>query len=149
MPKTSWTLDEILELLAQPPVSQDTVRRCLEPMTGRGRFVRTNEGQTSTADVTMKFDPAPTFLVTIRLEGVDSDQAVARQSILRVILEGTSRSHPPAWGCHIECVEVNAQPFSADTIAIAASLAVQDALTKSGWDPSGPPGQPVTSARTA
>ena len=139
--KTSWTLDELFDLFPELRVPSDPARRCVEPLRGHGRFVREEAGERFFAEVKLHVTPAPELLVVLgnaRLAAGTENEAVIVRAILKGIFSATIRTQPAAWGCRVDCIEASANPMSAVSMSVAASVAMQDALGKPGWDPPDP-----------
>jgi hypothetical protein len=149
--QSEWSLDELFNLFPEYRRPVKSVRRCLEPLSGTGRFLRERIGDQILAKVTVRATPAATFSVVIaagaHAEYLD-DTAWVR-AILRGVLEGTTRCEPPAWGCRIECTGAASNPMSDIGLGIAASIAVQDVLQKPGWEPPDPSSDSVAAAKSA
>jgi hypothetical protein len=149
--KSLWSVDDLFNLFPQYRRPVESVRRCLEPLSGTGRFVREREGEETLAKVTVRATPTATFSVMIGAGALAEyrDDTVWVRVILRGILEGTTRREPPAWGCRIECTGATSDPMSDVGLGIAASMAVQDVLQKSGWEPPDPTGDSAAVANSA
>ena len=149
--RSEWSLDELFNLFPEYRRPVKTVRRCLEPLSGTGRFLRERKGDQIFAKVTVRATPAATFSVVIGADTLAEyrDDTAWVRAILRGVLEGTTRCEPPAWGCCIECTGATSDPMSDVGLGIAASMAVQDVLQKPGWEPPDPTSGSVAAAKTA
>jgi len=139
--KRSWTLGELFDLFPELRVPSDVARRCVEPLRGHGRFLREKAGERNFAEVSLHVTPALEFSVVVGNASVGAGTAnedVIVRAVLQGILSGAIRNQPPAWACRVECMEAIANPISAVSMSVAASLAMQDALAKPGWDPPDP-----------
>ena len=144
-------LDEVFNLFPEYRRSVEAVRRCLEPLSGTGRFLRERKGDQVLAKVTVRATPAATFSIVLGAgaRAEDCNDTAWVRAILRGVLEGTTRREPPAWGCRIECTGATSDPMSDVSLGIAASMAVQDALQKSGWEPPDPTSDSVAAEKSA
>lgn len=151
--QSSWSIDQLFDLFPEYRRSVESVRRCIEPVTGSGRFVRHSAGENIVAEVNLHATPAARFSAVIAAaarSATDSpDNTVLVRAILRGILEGTTQFEPPAWGCRIECTAANSNPFSDLALAVASSMAVRSMLNKPGWEPPDPTGDSVAAAKRA
>jgi hypothetical protein len=141
VPKTSWALDELFNIFPELRVPTRPVRHCLEPLRGKGQFVRETATQRVFAAVTLDVTPGTECSIVIGdacvAAGTANEEMIVR-AILRGILSATVDSQPPALGCRVECIEAIAEPMSVVSISVAASIAMQDSLRQPGWDPPDP-----------
>ncbi len=147
--KREWSLAQLHEMLPNVRRVSRTILSCVHPCAGQGRYVKESNGRKEFADVRLRVSPANRFAL-LRLnewpDGSTAEEAAALdRALLWGIAEGTVRMAKPAWGCRLECVEVDFSPGvgAPAGVRIAATLAVQNAVDAGSWVATGAPGEPV------
>jgi len=134
-----WQLPELVQLF--PHLQRTSARplRCSAPLRGQGRYVKETKEASGFADVTLVASPATEFVVRFRHQWPDEvSTPVADEldgAMLEGIMEASLRAEQPPWGCDLSstAVEYRTGLTSALAVKIAAAMALQDLLGRSGW----------------
>jgi len=143
-----WTLAELGELLRLFPVEaarSGAVLRCVRGASGQGRVVKKTKNGEAFCDVTLQAWPAESFSLACTYEWPDGVGAAEAETLDRALLqgvvEGAGQVEQPPWRASIVCPAVvyKSGLTNADTVRVAASLALQDLVDHGEWVVEGSP----------